>query len=284
MVALRNISLLFCLTLIALLLSDAGACAIVAEQNSLFSQSTAEALDRDFANPDFSFLLLDVKSGRVLASRWENPDVPIPVGSLVKPFTALAYGEQHGFAYPEHVCRGTVTGCWRPRGHGRVNLITAIAYSCNSYFEMLAVTLNMHQVSLTATQFGIQSPASSASETALIGIGDQWLVSPARLSRAYLELLHRRRQPGVRTILSGMAMSARQGTGAAVDRTLLRSEALVKTGTAPCTHAKRAPGDGFVLTLWPADEPRILLLVRVHGVPGAQAAKTAGEILNRVGE
>ncbi len=284
MVALRNFSLLLCLTLIALLLSGTGACAVATEQNSLFSQSTAEALDREFPNPDLSFLLLDVKSGRVLASRWENPDVPIPVGSLVKPFTALAYGEQHGFAYPEHVCRGTATGCWRPRGHGHVNLETAIAYSCNSYFEMLAATLNLHEVSLTATQFGIQSPASSASGPGLIGVGDQWLISPIRLSRAYLELLNRREQPGVRTILSGMAMSARQGTGAAVDHTLLHSKALVKTGTAPCTHAKRAPGDGLVLTLWPADEPRILLLVRVHGVPGAQAAKTAGAILNRIGE
>src|SRR3984885_2823191 len=70
--------------------------------------------------------------------------------------------------------------------------------------------------------------------------------------------------------------------GAAVDRILPFPDALVKTGTAPCTHSPRAPGDGFAIVLTHADQPKILLMVRVHGVPGAQAAKTAGLMLRRV--
>lgn len=101
---------------------------------------------------------------------------------------------------------------------------------------------------------------------------------------AYLELMRRREQPGVRQIVAGMEQSAEHGTGAEVDRTLGRPEALVKTGTAPCTHARRAPGDGFVIALMPATDPEILLMVRVHGVPGAQAARNAGRMLSRMEE
>jgi cell division protein FtsI/penicillin-binding protein 2 len=32
----------------------------------------------------------------------------------------------------------------------------------------------------------------------------------------------------------------------------------------------------------PSDDPQILLLVRVHGVPGAQAAKIAGQMLRHI--
>ena len=90
--------------------------------------------------------------------------------------------------------------------------------------------------------------------------------------------------PGVREVMEGMAQSARQGTGAEIDRTLKRSSALVKTGTAACTHDQHAPGDGFVVALVPAEQPELLLMVRVHGVPGARAALTAGRMLRRIEE
>ena len=83
-------------------------------------------------------------------------------------------------------------------------------------------------------------------------------------------------------ILAGLAQSGRGGTGAEVDRALRHSTALVKTGTAPCTHARRAPGDGFVIAMLPANHPEILLMVRVHGTPGSHAARIAGEMLGRV--
>jgi cell division protein FtsI/penicillin-binding protein 2 len=206
------------------------------------------------------------------------------MGSLVKPFTAIAYGEQHEFRYPEYVCRGTASGCWRPRGHGQINLTDAVAYSCNAYFETLSAHLTGKDVGSTAARFDIEPPQAFATGPALVGIGQQWLISPLRMSRAYLELLRRREQRGIHEIVEGMALSGRRGTGAAVDQALTYGGALVKTGTAPCSHAERAPGDGFAIALWPADQPRLLVLVRVHGVPGAQAAKSAGEILSRIGE
>jgi cell division protein FtsI/penicillin-binding protein 2 len=283
----KHIALLMCALLLALLPSSGRAGPAASEgtagpEPSLFAQSAAETLNRDFPSRDISFLLLDARTGRVLTSRWERIDSPIPLGSLVKPFTALAYGEQHDFHYPAHICRGTATGCWLPRGHGEIGLTSAIAYSCNSYFRMLTANLIAADVAPIAARFGIEPPDRDATGPALAGIGSSWRISPPLMARAYLELLRRGGQPGVREILAGMAQSAEHGTGAAVDRALPFPDALVKTGTAPCTHSPRAPGDGFAMVFTPADQPQILLMVRVHGVPGAQAAKAAGQMLRRI--
>ena len=250
--------------------------------SSLFAQSAAQALNHDFSSRDISFLLLDAHTGRVLASRWSDPDVPIPMGSLLKPFTALAYGERHDYHFPNHICRGTSTGCWLPRGHGDVDLTTAIAHSCNSYFRMLTADLTADDVSATATRFGLDRPLQEASGLELAGLGTRWQTSPVSLAHAYLELIRERERLGVRQILDGMALSERRGTGVQVHRAFPSPDALVKTGTAVCTHLPHAPGDGFSVVLVPADDPQILLLVRVHGVPGAQAARTAGQMLRRI--
>jgi cell division protein FtsI/penicillin-binding protein 2 len=249
---------------------------------TLFAQSAERVLIRDFVRPNLSFLVLDAQTGAVLASRWDDPEKPIPLGSLVKPFTALAYGEAHAFRYPLHRCRGTATGCWLSRGHGQVDLTSAIAHSCNSYFRSLTAELVPSDVSTTAIRFGLQPPPANASSSVLAGLGNSWVISPIRMARAYLELLRRRDQTGVQQIVAGMRESAEQGTGAEVDRALPYPNALVKTGTAPCTHGDHAPGDGFTVALFPANQPAILLMVRMHGVPGAQAAKVAGAMLRQM--
>ena len=73
-------------------------------------------------------------------------------------------------------------------------------------------------------------------------------------------------------------MAARSGTAAAVSREL-RGGALAKTGTVPCIHRQKAPGDGLAMVMVPADHPRLALLVRVHGKPGAEAAAIAGRMI-----
>ena len=249
---------------------------------SLFEQSAVAALNRDFPSRDISFLLLDAHTGRVLASRWDHPDTPIPMGSLLKPFAVLAYGEQHDFHYPTHICRGTSTGCWLARGHGHVDLTAAIGHSCNSYFRMLTEDMNAADVAPTATRFGLDLPGAEASGPELAGLGTRWRTSPLRVAHAYLELNRERQQLGVKQVFDGMALSAREGTGAQVHRAFPVPAVLVKTGTAVCTHPRPAAGDGFAVVLVPAGDPQILLMVRIHGVPGAQAARTAGQMLHRI--
>jgi len=130
-------------------------------RTSLFTQSAAQILDREFSRLEISFLLLDARTGVMLASRWEEPEKPIPLGSLIKPFTALAYAEAHEFHYPDHVCRGQQSGCWLPRGHGNTDVTSAIANSCNSYFRMLTADMRGEDVAPVARRSDWRSRAPS---------------------------------------------------------------------------------------------------------------------------
>jgi hypothetical protein len=250
-----------------------------APAKSLFSQSAVLVFEREFSSSDISYLLFDARTGALLSSRWEDPAKPIPLGSLDKPFTALAYAETHHYQFPAHVCRGEATGCWQARPHGKLDLVSAISVSCNSYFRALAENLTGEQLIPVANRFGLDPPNPTLSGPPLMGLGDQWPISPLKMARAYLELYQRRDQPVVREILAGMARSAREGTGKGVGDAMKHADALVKTGTAPCTHPHAAPGDGFVVAMVPASQPELLLLVRVHSVPGATASLTAGRML-----
>ena len=257
---------------------------LLAQNHSLFTQSAAEILRRDFANSGASYLLLDARSGNILASRWDNYENPIPLGSLVKPFTALAYAQAHEFHYPTYECKGKANGCWLDQPHGRLDLTAAVSVSCNAYFRRLAESVSLAQLDAITRAFHLESPNANATSSNLIGIGDEWRISPLHMTQAYLELIRRKNQPGVSEILEGMRQSALHGTGAAVGHQLKHATALVKTGTAPCTHTPWAPADGFVLALVPADEPQILLFIRMHSVAGAKAAETAGLMLRRMEE
>lgn len=255
-----------------------------AAAHSLFSQSAVEVLQRDYSTSETSYLLLDARSGALLASHWENSDKPIPLGSLVKPFTALAYAEAHEFHYPVYECKGKASGCWQPRPHGKLDITAAVSVSCNTYFRRLAESVTLDQLTPIAQAFALELPDDPLTSANLIGLGAQWRISPMHMAQAYLELYRRKDQPGVSQLLEGMRQSALRGTGTAIDRQLKHAAALVKTGTAPCTHSPSAPADGFVLALVPADQPEILLFVRIHGVAGAKAAESAGRMLRQMEE
>jgi cell division protein FtsI/penicillin-binding protein 2 len=238
---------------------------------SLPEQSAGMALDRAFPDPRLSYLLTDCAANREICSRWTHPMDPVPVGSLVKPFTALAYGETHGFRYPAFICSGA--RCWLPAGHGRMEINTAIAHSCNAYFLELARDVAPEALGSVVQRFGLSAPDPGVDPSMLIGLGAGWRISPFAIARAYSELIARSFDPGVREILAGMALSGQSGTGRGVGR-----GAYVKTGTAPCSHESREGGDGYVIALYPTSAPRINLLVRVHGVPGAAAAWVCGKM------
>jgi cell division protein FtsI/penicillin-binding protein 2 len=255
-----------------------------ATSRSLFSQSAVEILQREFPRTGASYLLLDAHSGAVLSSKWDNSEKPIPLGSLVKPFTALAYAGAHEFRYPVYECKGKANGCWQDQPHGKLDIVAAVSLSCNAYFRRLAESVSLEQLDPVTRAFALESPDKNFTTTNLIGLGDQWRISPLHLARAYLELVRRKNLPAVSPILDGMRQSALHGTGAAIGRQLKHAGALVKTGTAPCTHTPWAPADGFVLAMVPADRPEILLFVRIHAVAGAKAAETAGRMLRQMEE
>lgn len=231
-------------------------------------------LEARFAGGGTDWLLLEARSGETVCARWPDAGRPAAPGSLVKPFTALAYAAAHEYIYPELVCRG----CWLPQGHGRVGIVEAIAQSCNTYFEALARETPLDEVAACARRFGLEPPRAGG-PAVLSGREGLWRVTPAALARAYCELAHRSQEPGAGPVLEGMARSARSGTGKQIG-----APVLVKTGTAPCRHRKRAPGDGLAVAMWPPERPEFVLLVAVHGVPGARAAEVAGSMLRLIRE
>lgn len=254
-------------------------CGLSSHGATLYEQSVRKAVNQRFKSPDVSYLLIDAQTKNVIAFRWADSGRPVPPGSLLKPFVALAYAQNHDYKYPEFNCRGSIDGCWYPSGHGRIGITRAIEYSCNAYFLGLAERVSSQNMRVVAWQLGISTTPRPFMPAALIGLGGSWRITPRQLARAYLNLVAQADGPGVAPLIRGMALSAEAGTTSPIDRALGGRAALAKSGTAPCTHSNHAPGDGYVMVLYPAESPRLLLLVCVHGVPGAKAAATAGHIL-----
>jgi cell division protein FtsI/penicillin-binding protein 2 len=159
----------------------------------------------------------------------------------------------------------------------------AIAQSCNAYFLDLAVGLDRTRAARTFARYGLAGPPATAAAQSLAGLGSEWKESPLTLAKAYLQLEKEQQLPTQSRVVKGMSGSAAHGTARAVDAALGSDAALAKTGTAACSHTPRGAADGFTVILYPAAQPRLLLLVRVHGVTGAASAKVAGAMLRSLG-
>jgi len=212
-----------------------------------------------------------------VATDWPDAETPIPVGSLVKPFLALAFASEHGGDFPVIDCQG-VQQCWFAAGHEELALEAALAHSCNAYFRRLAQTTPFHRLESTLRQYSLPPPP--ASHDAWIGLGRDWLIPPSDLLAAYRELLARRADPIVARILRGLELSARSGTASAVGRTL-PAPALAKTGTAP-SSTRAWGGDGFAFVAYPAASPRYTMLLRAKGQTGRRAAEAAAQALQQL--
>ena len=138
------------------------------------------------ANAQTSYILLDATRKTVIAIDWRAPDVPVPVGSLVKPFTAITYGQRHRMRFPVYECTGE--NCWLKTGHGRIGLAAAIAHSCNSYFRQLAADVSPADVWEVVDRFGLRGPSADCDRDTLFGMGSAWRLSPLEVARAYAEL------------------------------------------------------------------------------------------------
>ena len=211
--------------------------------------------------PPACSLLMDIRSRRILETNWPDLSVPLAFGSLMKPFAALSYEGK----FPVLECRG----CWKPGGHGRISLIEAIAYSCNSYFLTLARGCTPDRIARTCETYGLSLPVSAQPE-AWIGLGVGWQVTPVELLGAFCELALRARDPGPAAVLAGMKMCARRGTARAIQQ-----NAYAKTGTGPCHHRPKGSGDGYTVALFPVEAPALAKLVGLHNRPGSAAARYA---------
>ena len=85
-----------------------------------------------------------------------------PPGSTIKPIVALSALENDVMSTKTIVeCKGSIElygqvyHCWRDKGHGFMNLRSAIKQSCDVYFYEVARRLGVDRLSVTAKKFGL---------------------------------------------------------------------------------------------------------------------------------
>ena len=245
--------------------------------------AASAVLEKKFSAKEISYLLLNAQ-GDLLAQRWsDGMDVPISPGSLLKPWLAVAYGEQHQNVFPMLHCEGTAGHCWLAHGHGTLALPQAIAFSCNSYFLQIASDVDRGRARQSLARYGLHGPMDGTSDSSMLGLGAEWKESPQALLKAYLTLSTEHGQSIQTMLQDGMVASANHGTAKAIGSVIGMNGAMAKTGTAQCTHHPKSSGDGFSVVIYPAAQPRFAFMVRVHGVPGAASAGVAAAMLQALG-
>ena len=85
-----------------------------------------------------------------------------PPGSTIKPIVALSALDNETFSTKKIVeCKGKIElygqtyHCWKEKGHGFMNMRSAIKQSCDVYFYELSRRLGIDRMSITAKQFGL---------------------------------------------------------------------------------------------------------------------------------
>ena len=216
---------------------------VQAQSASLFAQSAQAALekasDTQSASSRLSWVLMDVRTGQMIASRWPDDDRAIPVGSLTKPFVALAYARTH-VGFPRYTCAGISGRCWLPKGHGTLSFEQALTFSCNSYFLQLAKETSPAAIRAVGLEYSLPAPPMLATPAQLIGLDSGWRIPALELGRAYVRMAN---QLDAAFVRDGMRQAALTGTADA----LAAEDALAKTGTAHCVHECLASGDGLVV-------------------------------------
>lgn len=265
--------------------------------------SVQAAAERALGRRPGAVVVLDIEAGRVIAV--VSPRVAagraFPVGSVFKLVVARA-ALNRGVADPGEkiVCRnvfgfgGQRLRCCVSGGHGGLDLVGALAHSCNVHFYHLARRLGAAAILSQARAIGFGQPTGllegdeaagsvprtvSPDELPLLGIGDvpgltATVVQMARLAAA---IASDRESAAGRVLQRAMILAVAEGTAreAAVEGLTVAG----KTGspTRPTGQGTYAWFVGFA----PAERPKIAVAVLVlEGHGGDSAAPVAGKIFS----
>jgi cell division protein FtsI/penicillin-binding protein 2 len=221
--------------------------------------------------PSTRWIVADI-TGRICEANWRDASQPACFGSLLKPFLAIAYLATHSQA-PVITCSGAAAGCWYRKGHGKQDLVAALANSCNVYFLHIAEALNRAAFDLTCMSYGLAPASRSWPASRLIGLGEGWPQTPLAAVRAFGLLARNAAEPHARLVLSGMLRCSESGTAKGIGQ-----RCYAKTGTAAPSES-RDSGDGYIVAIYPVEQPRRILLFSQRHTTGADAAREAGRLL-----
>lgn len=202
----------------------------------------------------------------------------LPVGSLQKPFVARAWAASHlTGTTPRFTCTRT-SGCWRPGGHGTLDLRAAIRESCNSYFRSLAREASPESIAASFHEAGF-TWLGEMTDAETIGLPgpSKTMIAPEALLASYVDLARTPWAPrdDVRQeMLSGLKDAADDGTASG----LRLWGFMAKTGTVPALDGAPLKTSGFALVL---DDAGFAFLGLLRRGTGRDAAMRAGaEIAN----
>lgn len=203
----------------------------------------------------------------------------LTVGSLQKPFIARAWARSHpAGTTPRFTCTRN-SGCWRPSGHGNLDLRGAIRESCNGYFRLLARDTPTEAIrdSFEAAGFSWMGEMSDAEAIGIKGPAGV-RVAPERLIESYVDLVRTpwtAREDVRREMLSGLKDAAEDGTAAG----LRLWGFMAKTGTVPALDGAALKTSGFAMIL---DDAGFAFLGLLRRGTGREAAIRAGEEISRL--
>ncbi|MGH9930014.1 MAG: SpoIID/LytB domain-containing protein [Pyrinomonadaceae bacterium] len=160
-----------------------------------------------------TIIVMDPQTGRVRAV--VNPEIAFaenfPLGSAIKPFTALAAlrsgvidEDSRTLCHEKYSHHAFQTTCSHPRDLSPLNPTEAIAYSCNYYFSTLGEHLNEASFTSTLSDFGFgrKTGANANAELAgqlqgndwrpqnAIGEGNYLQATPIQVINAYVALVN----------------------------------------------------------------------------------------------
>jgi cell division protein FtsI/penicillin-binding protein 2 len=286
---------------LAVTLICAALCGNAAAQSA--SATLQNAVSRAMGNQRGAAVVLDVHSGRVIAS--SHLDVAarrlVAPGSSIKPFTLLALLQSGKVnAQTALVCKRSVSiegrklDCSHPKTDQPLDPAEALAYSCNSYFTTVSLRLTPAELQGSFLKDGFASVtglvpnevagtvslAQTPQQVQLQAIGEWGIrITPLELLKAYRTLILLRSDHDVKLepLFAGVRQSASYGMGRAAQPSGMSIAG--KTGTAVAdegawTHAWFA---GYA----PAENPEIVLVVFLEkGHGGSDAAGVAHEIFD----
>ena len=244
------------------------------------------ALTRAFGSREGAGVVVEVKSGNILAAR----DLPLAAhrlvlpGSTVKTFVLLTLLESgklrpvEPFVCPYHLTiAGMRLDCPHPEKLGQMYPAAALAWSCNNFFARMATRLSPLELARGLARWGFASPTRLARdertgdiatvftqpELELEALGEFGIhATPLEVLQAYRRLALRRQNPAAQdpsldVVFEGLEAGVRYGMASAARTD--RLSVAGKTGTARSedgagTHAWFA---GFA----PADAPEIALVI-----------------------
>ena len=260
------------------------------------------AVDQAFRTPAGTIVVVDVDSGRLLASK----NLDLAAKRLVRPGSTLKPFVLQELLRTNRIAPGRRLLCKRPLRIGashldcshapeikQLNAADALAYSCNSYVAEVSTRLNSQQLAEALRRVGLDSPtglveaegvghidrAANREQLQLLALGLRGIeVTPLELLQAYRKLAVQRPRAkalGIEAIYNGLENAVAYGTAHAAFVPSLKVAG--KTGTA--SSAQIAVTHGLFVGYAPAEHPEIAIVVYLEHGRGLDAAAIAQSVL-----